>query len=136
MTEPTDADLVREYIESVWNRGDLDALERLTASGFRYHLGGQPGRDRSEMASFLARTRAAFPDWQVFIQTIIREEGRVAVRWDGEVTHEGEFHGIPATGRRIAVSGINLYRIEDGRIAAEWEQMDSLGMLRQLGVGG
>ena len=56
--------------------------------------------------------------------------------WAGTVTHEGDFRGIPATGRRIQVSGINMYRVEDGRIGAEWEQMDSIGMLQQMGVVG
>lgn len=136
MADNDAAELVKEYIEAVWSRDDIEALHRLTTPGFRYFLGGQPGRGHSEMEELLSRTRAAFPDWRVEISKIITEDDHVAVRWSGTVTHQGEFHGIPATGRRIAVSGINVYRIEDGKIAAEWEQMDTIGMLRQLGIGG
>jgi steroid delta-isomerase-like uncharacterized protein len=78
----------------------------------------------------------AFPDWRVEVAAIIAEGNEVAVRWAGTVTHEGDFRGIPATGRRIQVSGIDMYRVEDGRIGAEWEQMDSIGMLQQMGVVG
>lgn len=131
----TASEIVKRYIDSVWNRGDISALRQLTTPGFRYFLGGQPGRSVSEMAEFLSLTRTAFPDWRVVISTIIAEGEHVAVRWSGRVTHEGEFHGIPATGRQIDVSGINVYQIEGGKIAAEWEQMDSIGLLRQLGVG-
>jgi predicted ester cyclase len=44
------------------------------------------------------------------------------------------FHGVPPTGKRITVSGINVYEIVDGKIAREWEEMDALGMLQQLRV--
>jgi predicted ester cyclase len=58
----------------------------------------------------------------------------VAVRWRGEATHLGAFQGLPPTGRRITVNGINLYRVHAGKVVEEWEQTDSLGMLRQLGA--
>jgi steroid delta-isomerase-like uncharacterized protein len=136
MIETGPAELVKSYIESVWNRGELEALHRLTTPGFLYFLGSQPGRGHDEMENFVAATRTAFPDWRVVIDTVIAEGPNVAVRWSGTVTHEGEFHGILPTGKRIHVSGINVYQTEEGKIAAEWEQMDSVGMLRQLGMGG
>jgi steroid delta-isomerase-like uncharacterized protein len=127
--------LVRRYIDRVWNGGDAAALEELTLPDFTYSLGGQPPRDRTGMAQFLRETRAAFPDWRVETDDLIVEGDLAAVRWHGRVTHTGPFRGVPATGRRIDVSGINVYRVSNGRIAAEWEQTDSLGMLLQLGVG-
>ncbi len=127
-------ELVKEYIESVWNQEDEAAFERLTTPGFTYRIGDQPPRDRAEMRRFLVETRTAFPDWRVEVEEIISERDTVAVRWSGLVTHAGAFHGIPSTGRRIRVSGINMYRISDGRIAAEHEQTDSLSMLRQMGL--
>lgn len=136
MTDTDTSAVVKEYIESVWNRGDVEALHRLTSTDFRYFLGGQPGRDHSEMVEFLSLTRAAFPDWRVEIAAIIADGSHVAVRWSGRVTHAGDFRGIPATGKQIDVSGINIYEVTEGEISAEWEQMDSIGMLRQLGVGG
>lgn len=124
--------VVLRYIEAVWNRGDPGALEALTTPGFTYRIGGQPGRDRAGMQQFLTLTRTAFPDWEVRVAHILGEGDAVAVRWHGEVTHLGAFHTVEPTGKRIAVSGINVYRVEDGKVAEEWEQTDSLGMLRQL----
>jgi steroid delta-isomerase-like uncharacterized protein len=126
--------LVTNYIEEVWNNADFAALDDLTGTTFAYHLGGQPPRDKAAMRQFLQAVHASFPDWRVQIQTIVAEENTVAVRWNGRVTHQRVFQGIPPTGKQITVSGINLYRIEDGVISQEWEQMDSLGMLGQLGV--
>ncbi len=132
--EPSAAEIVREYIERVWNRNEPGALEALTAPGFEYQLGGQPPRDRQALGALVAMTHAAFPDWRVQVLQLVAEGEAVAVRWAGEVTHTGDFRGIAATGRRVRVSGINLYRVAGGRIEAEWEQMDSLGLLQQLGA--
>jgi steroid delta-isomerase-like uncharacterized protein len=134
MTIQSPRDLVAEYIEKVWNRGDLAALEELTTPAFAYRLGEQPPRDRTAMRQFLAATRAAFPDWRVETTSVIVEGNLAAARWRGTVTHQGDFYGMAATGRRIGVGGINMYRIEAGKIAEEWEQTDSLAMLRQLGA--
>jgi steroid delta-isomerase-like uncharacterized protein len=134
MSIETNKALVRQYVESVWNRRDLEALEALTSSGFTYVLAGKPGIDHAGMQQFLAMIHSAFPDWRVEIEDLVAEGGTVAVRWRGEVTHQGVFHGIAPTGRRITVTGINFYRVEDGKVTAEWEQTDSLGMLQQLGA--
>ena len=126
--------LVSEFIERVWNRADLSALSELCGPSYTYQLGGQPPRDTAAMAQFLRAVHAAFPDWRVQVRTILAEGDSVAVEWYGEVTHKGTFHGIPATGNRISVSGINVYTITDGKIVREREEMDSLGMLQQLGA--
>jgi steroid delta-isomerase-like uncharacterized protein len=126
--------LVSKYIEEVWNNLDLGALNDLTTTGYTYHFGSQPPRDKAAPQQFLQSVHLAFPDWRVQIQVIIAESDTVAVRWKGSVTHEGVFHGIPPTGKKISVSGINIYQIDEGKIAREWEQMDSLSMLQQLGV--
>ncbi len=126
--------LVSEFIEKVWNKADMAALDELTLATYTYHLGGQPARDRAAMQQFVQAVHVAFPDWRVQIQTIVAEGDSVAVQWNGRVTHQGPFQGLPPTGKAIDVAGINLYLIQDGKIAQEWEQMDSLGMLQQLGV--
>jgi steroid delta-isomerase-like uncharacterized protein len=134
MTTDDRKNLVKEYIERVWNHGDLAALENLTTESFTYRLGEQRPRDRAGMRQFLTMTRSAFPDWRVEIADAVVEQEIAAVRWFGTVTHQGPFHGIHPTGRQIRVSGISMYRIAGARIAEEWEQTDSLSMLRQLGA--
>ncbi|MGD8494681.1 MAG: ester cyclase [Gemmatimonadales bacterium] len=128
------AQLVEEYVERVWNEADLDALDALTSDGFVYRLGGQPPRDAAATGAFVRGVHVAFPDWRVEIRDIVAGPDRVAVRWTGSATHQGPFHGIDPTGRRVEVSGMNFYAVEGGRISAEWEQMDSLGLLHQLGA--
>jgi steroid delta-isomerase-like uncharacterized protein len=134
MTRDDAKTLVSAYIDAVWNNADFTALDELTRPTFTYHLGGQPGKDKAAMRQFLMAVHAAFPDWKVHIEAIVAEGDTVAARWTGRVTHQGPFQGIPPTGREVSVSGINFYVIEEGKISREWEQMDSLGLLQQLGV--
>jgi steroid delta-isomerase-like uncharacterized protein len=126
--------LVRRYVEEVWNRGSAVSLDALTTPTFTYHLGGQPARDRQALASFIAATRQAFPDWRVEVDQALADAAMVAIRWHGRVTHGGMFHGLPPTGRVVTITGINIYAIAGSRIDAEWEQTDSLGLLQQLGA--
>ena len=78
--------------------------------------------------------RSAFPDLHLTIEDMIAEGDKVAMRssWNG--THQGEFMGIPATGRRVTVSQIDISRIADGRMVEHWGQLDALGLMQQLGV--
>jgi steroid delta-isomerase-like uncharacterized protein len=126
--------LVSEYIERVWNRADALALNELCAPSYAYRLGGQPPRDKAAMTEFLQAVHEAFPDWRVQVLSLIAQGNKVVAHWNGQVTHRGVFHGVPPTGKRITVSGINVYEIVDGKIAREWEEMDALGMLQQLRV--
>ncbi len=127
-------DLVQQYVERVWNDADLDEFSALTSPDFLYYFAGQPPRDPAAFADFVLQTHAAFPDWNVQVASLIVSREKAAVRWSGQVTHLGPFRGIPATGRTVKVTGINVYEVKDGKIVAEWEQMDSLGMLLQLGA--
>jgi predicted ester cyclase len=86
--------LVSLYIEDVWNKGDLAALDNLAATGYAYHFGGQPPRDKSAMRQLVRDLHLAFPDWRVELQDIIADGNTVAVRWSGTVTHGGRSWGF------------------------------------------
>lgn len=127
-------DIVRQYVEMVWNSGDQEAFYRLTTPNFTYQVARHPARNQSEMIKFLRTFRSAFPDWRVQIDNMIAEDKQVAISWSGSVTHLGDFSGIPATGKKIIVGGINIYQFAGDRIAAEFEQTDTIGMVQQMGV--
>jgi predicted ester cyclase len=66
---------------------------------------------------------------------MIGEDDKVVNRWTLHVTHTGEFRGIPATGKRITITGIGIFRFsEDGKVVESWDSLDQLGMLKQLGA--
>lgn len=78
--------------------------------------------------------RAAFPDLHVQIEDQLAEGDRVATRWTGTGTHNGELAGIPATGKQVTLPGMEIVRIADGKLVEGWEGYDSGTLMRQLGV--
>jgi predicted ester cyclase len=64
----------------------------------------------------------------------VTEGDKVAKVWTVTSIHKGDLLGIQATGKRIVVKGIEVFRIADGKIVEVWASMDNLGMLRQLGL--
>lgn len=77
---------------------------------------------------------AGFSDMDFQIRSMVAEGDLVAVRAVGHVTHDAEYQGIPATGRRIELTDIIVVRGVDGRCAEAWSMVDTLTMLRQLGI--
>ena len=78
--------------------------------------------------------RAAFPDLIVNVDLMVAEGDLVAVRWTARGTNTGTGNGIPATGRKVQVSGTAIFRFVAGKIAEEWTSANTLGLLRQLGL--
>ena len=78
--------------------------------------------------------RDAFPDLAVNVDLMVAERDLVAVRWTARGTNTGTGNGIPATGRKVEISGTAIFRFVDGRIAEEWPSANTLGLLKQLGL--
>ncbi len=76
--------------------------------------------------------RTSFPDWYSTLEELVAEGNMVAERWAGRGTHQGEFQGISATGRRVAVHGTVFYRIAEGRIVEFRGQFDRMSMMEHL----
>ena len=82
----------------------------------------------------IAVAEAAFPRYSLDPEDIFAEGDKVLMRFTLRGTQHGDFMGIPPTGRTVAVPGLIVYRIADGKIAEHWIQMDNMAMLQQLGV--
>jgi steroid delta-isomerase-like uncharacterized protein len=136
MSFEEDRALVSRIADEIWNRGDLAAAEAVMAADARYHGPHMPGGtgDRETWKAAIAMYRNAFPDSHVVFEELIDGGETVVGRWSATGTHEGPLPGVPPTHRRIAIGGITIYRLRNGRIVEAWEQLDMLGMWRQLGV--
>lgn len=81
-----------------------------------------------------ARLHHAFPDLHVTIEDLIEEDDKVVARNTVTGTHQGEYMGLPGTGKSITYNEIFIVRFEDGRIAETWGVVDVLAQMRQLGL--
>jgi predicted ester cyclase len=71
---------------------------------------------------------------QIEAHEVISNGDKIVVRWSGMGRHTGEFMGIPATGQRITIKGIDIFRLAEGKIADLWQEMDMLGILQQISL--
>lgn len=128
--------LVSRIAHDIWNRGDLSVVDQVMSPEGKYHGPHMPGGTgtREDWRRAIGMYRAAFPDSHVTYEDLIVSGNVVVGRWSATATHTGELPGVPPTGKPIAIGGITIYRIEGDRIVEAWEQLDMLGMWRQIGV--
>lgn len=135
-TEAKNKELVRQFVDDVFNDGNLDRLEEHVTADYVEHTPTAPVDPKGPDAvrEYYDDLHTAFPDLEVTIQDHIADGDRVCQRSTQAATHEGTFFDIEPTGVSGEISGMIIYRIEDGMIAESWAQADNLGLMQQLGV--
>lgn len=121
--------------EEELNQGDLSVVDEIFAPNYIRHVTGMPdivGREAEKQ--FTSALRAAFPNIHFTVEDRAVDGNKLVVRWKAEGTHQGEYLGIPATGKPVNVGGMVIHRIENGQFQESWDMVDNLGMLQQLGV--
>jgi steroid delta-isomerase-like uncharacterized protein len=128
--------LVEDFIQALFTRGDLSAVDTYLSPHFVDHDPTLPGSEPGPgaMREAAAYFRRAFPDWHSDVEQLIAEGDLVVERFTARGTHAGELMGVAPTGREVTLRGINIFRIHDGQITERWGRLDQLGLLRQLGV--
>jgi steroid delta-isomerase-like uncharacterized protein len=126
--------IARRFFEAS-DANDQVAFDALLAPDLVVHYPGAPGPlDRETFLQLANMMLAAFSDRQYTIDDQIAEGDKVATRVTWRATHRGDFQGLPPTGKQVAVSGISIERIKDGKIVERWVSFDQLGTMQQLGV--
>ncbi|BEK88843.1 ester cyclase [Nocardia seriolae] len=110
------------------------AVSRAAVGGVDVVIHSPEVGDIEGLKRFNTALRTAFPDWHSTLEELVAEADRVAERWTGHGTQHGEFQGIPAAGRAVAVPGVVFYRVRDGRITEFRGSFDVFSLLGQLGA--
>jgi predicted ester cyclase len=77
---------------------------------------------------------SGFPDCKIVINDLFASDDKVVLRGKFTGTHKGEFNKIPPTGKKINLSFISIVKFKDGKNIEEWVEMDTIKMMRQLGL--
>ncbi len=130
---------VRRLTEEVFNQGHVALIDELCVPNFLYHEPGIPDvHGREDLKRYVTTIRRAFPNIRVTIEDEITEGEQVVTRYLLRGTNTGEFvtptMRFPATGKQVAVTGIDITRLAGGKAVEVWEQPDNLGLLQQLGL--
>ncbi len=126
--------IVHRIWEEVINKGNLNIADELFATSYVHHgPGGREIKGPEGFKQFIAMRRTAFPDFHVAVEDLLTEGDRVVSRWTASGTHKGNLMGIDPTDQRGTLTGITITRIVGGKVMEDWENLDQLGLLRQLG---
>ena len=124
---------VRRGFEAV-NQKNLAVFDELLTPDVVFHSASTTMQGREAYKQFLSMYMTAFPDLQFTIEDMIAEGDTVVVRYTTRGTHQGNFMGIPPTGKQVSGTGIFIDRIVNGKAVEQWINGDDLGLLQQLGV--
>jgi steroid delta-isomerase-like uncharacterized protein len=129
--------IYRSFIERAFNNGDLSAIDDLFAAGYVNHdaPSGKNANGAEGVKAIITIFRTAFPDLHVNIEEQVAEGDFVCNRAMTSGTHQGEFFGAQPSQRQIAMPGMTMVRVVDGKIAEAWVRNDMDVLMRQIGGG-
>lgn len=129
-------EIVRRYVEEIYTRGNVAIAGDLVTEDYVNHAGFQTVKGVEGLQQFVTMIHTGFPDAHETIEDQIVEGDKEVHRWTIRGTHQGEFMGIAATGKKVEIEGITIARLENGKVAEEWTRADMLGLMQQLGAVG
>jgi steroid delta-isomerase-like uncharacterized protein len=128
--------LFRRYFSEGTNKGDLSIIDEVFSSDYMHHdpanIDAIGGLD--DVRRHITTLRSAFPDLEFIIHDEVADDDNIVVRWTVRGTNTGDYFGIPATGRPFAITGMNHWRMANGKAIEGWVSRDDLGLMRQLGL--
>ena len=117
------------------NTDNLDALDEVVdADAIDHDPAPDQGRGPQGFKDFFGTLRTAFPDLELAPVTVVADDDHVAMAYTITGTHEGEFMGIAATGKRISARGCEIVKFRDAKVIERWGSSDEMGIMTQLGM--
>ncbi len=126
--------VVHRYWDGKWNERRPEILDELQTHDVVYHGTSMNMNGIEEYKQVYEMFLSAFHDTHIEVEDLIAEGDKVMSRVSLRGTHGGELEGIPPTGKTLTVSAFTVFRLVEGKISEEWEILDELGMMQQLGM--
>lgn len=127
--------VVRKFFEVGPSKGDIEAADSLLADDFSLHVPLPVAGPGIEAINNVVTTyRAAFHGLNVTIEDMMADGDKVTCRLTARGVHEGEFMGLPPTHKPIVMTGIEIFRMKNGKIAELWGEANLMGLMQQLGI--
>jgi steroid delta-isomerase-like uncharacterized protein len=128
--------LVTRFYEQVWNQGNTAVAHEVFDDGYVRHdlrpTAALPGA--AGQAKVAGDVRRAFPDLTFGVDLLVAEGDMVAARWTASGTHTGPWGDVAPSQRPVTFSGVNFFRISNGKVVELWNHRDDLGLLQQTGA--
>ncbi len=129
--------LTKRYLTEMYEKGNVDVAYELVDAEHVLHAPAAGGEVRGPVAvqKRALRFHTAFPDMRFQFNEILAADDLVAAQWTFTGTHKGTFLGVEPTGRTVAIDGLSLSRIRDGKIVESWGFWDTAQLPRSSAPG-
>ena len=121
------------FAESVFVKKDLSAVDRYVRTEYIQH-NPLVKQGASGFKEFFSTWFASVPDWQYTLKKIVAEGHEVWVYGTYAGTLQKDWLGIAASGQKYAFEAVDIFRVQDGKLAEHWDVMDIYGLFKQLGA--
>jgi steroid delta-isomerase-like uncharacterized protein len=126
--------ILKRIFDEIWNKGNLDLIPELISPEYVGHSPQGENRGIEDYREGISTTRAAFPDLHMSIDFIIGEDDYLASQVTMTGTHQGEYMGIPATGKKVTYKHALFTHIKNGTSVEATPFGNALSFYQQLGV--
>lgn len=134
MTQDEKKQLVRQYVEQIINRKNLAMMDDLCAPTMQWHGGSAGDFNADQLKAAMRSLYVVFPDIHAEEEALFAEDDLVATRWTISATHHAPAFGTTPTGKRLVWMGIDIFRVEAGKIVEEWAGDDTMALMQQIGA--
>jgi steroid delta-isomerase-like uncharacterized protein len=133
--------ILKEFMESVWNKKDFDSVEKFVDAEYTVHLDtGDPWENKilnnDEYKTRLKYSFDSFPDINFDIQTAVADGEYVGITWIMTGTNLGNIGNFPPTGKTIKTFGTTIYHFRSGKVCGHTQVFDRTTVMKQLGFIG
>jgi steroid delta-isomerase-like uncharacterized protein len=128
-------EIVKRLIEEPWT-GNVAVIDEFVSPDFVGYDAAEPEpiHGPAGMKANVEKYLAGFSDARCTVDDQVADGGKVATRWTGRGTHDGEIAGVAPTGKEITITGLTISKFENGMLVEDRTVWDTLGMLVQLGA--
>jgi steroid delta-isomerase-like uncharacterized protein len=123
--------VVLAYWQRCWNEKDVNSLDDTHVPWFAQN---SVPTGTVAFKGLFSGFFQAFPDVRVSVDDVVSEGDKIVMRVTYRGTHLGDYEGVPATGRSVVVTGLEMFLVLGGRIVHHWHEMDHLSILLQIGA--
>ena len=133
--EEQNIDLVKRIYEGL-NKADMEIIQEVYSPDLVYYNPSASDKQLSQedVIEHMKRVYKAMPDLNWTIHDIIAKGDKVIARNTLKGTHKEDWQDLPATGNEFEITEIIIVRIQEGKIVEQWIEIDTLGLMMQLGM--
>jgi steroid delta-isomerase-like uncharacterized protein len=127
--------MAREFIDEVFNKGNMDVVEKYMAENMIDH-NPRPNQEPG-MQGFIksvTEMREAMPDMKTEIVHLFADGDLVVIHNRVTATNTGSMMGMPPTGKRVDIGGADIVRFDNGKMVEHWGYYEQQKMMQQLGL--